>query len=461
MMQSMQAALTAPDDAVALGRDLQRDVDKLLRQGGKADRALRELSLQIHNHPELSFNETFAYGLLTKYLEEHGFHVEHHAYEIETAFVATFETKRGKDATDDATSDAKQPLFDDKGTGRGQDGDDVDPEKRKKPLTVAFCSEYDALPEIGHACGHNLIAIAGVAAALATKETMIRHDLHGKVILLGTPAEEGGGGKVLMINRGALKDVDFCMMLHPGGADNSMPPCLAMQSLDFTFVGKAAHAAAQPWEGINALDAMCMGFSHVGMLRQEMRPSNRIHGIITDGGKAPNVIPDRTEAQFIVRSEKLKDLRELLPRVVHCFTAAATATGCQVDVGYQMSYQNILSNMVLKNLYQGFMTEYGVKWPSDEEMASQSAGSTDFGDVSHVVPGLHPMFYVGVPGVEIHTKEFTAAARTEAAHWHTIRAAKALALTALTVLRQPDRYVRKMRKDFERQKEEDENTKTN
>ncbi|KAL7748371.1 hypothetical protein RI367_006333 [Sorochytrium milnesiophthora] len=406
----MTRSATSAGKAGSLGRDMQRSVDTLLHQDGKVHHALRQISLEIHDNPELCFKEVIAYRLLTQFLEEHGFRVEHHACGIDTAFVATFEVEQSQE-----TSEA---------------------------LTVAFCSEYDALPEIGHAC--------------ATKETMIEHGIAGKVVLLGTPAEEGGGGKSLMIKRGALEDVDFCLMVHPGAADNSMPPCLAMQWLDFSFEGKAAHAAAQPWEGVNALDAMCLAFSHIGLLRQQMRPTNRIHGVITDGGKAPNVIPDRTEAKFIVRSQKLKDLRELVPRVTDCFNAAATATGCQVNVSYKMGYENLLSNRVLKTLYQGFMAEYGVQWPSDEEMASKSLGSTDFGDVTHVVPGLHPMFYVGVPGVDIHTKEFTAAASTAEGHLHAMRAAKSLALTALTVLRHPHRYMDKMRTEFERQKQEDE-----
>ncbi|KNE55366.1 amidohydrolase [Allomyces macrogynus ATCC 38327] len=405
-----------------LSKDVRATVDRVLAE---ISPRLREISLQIHDHPELGFQEKHAVQVLTKYLEEIGFVVERGAFAIETAFVATFEHVPANDK----------------------------PAANKRPVQIGFCSEYDALPDLGHACGHNLIAISGLACAVAAKEAITKHNLKACIRLFGTPAEEGGGGKVLMVERGAFEDLDFCVMLHPSDADNSQSQALAMQWMDIHYTGRAAHAAARPWDGVNALDAVCLAHSNVAQLRQQILPTDRIHGIITDGGQKSNIIPALASAKWIVRSATTAQRDALVERTVACFTAAAVATGTQLDVRYTMAYSNLLHNKVLSRLYQREMEARGVHFPSGPDMRAESMGSTDFGNVSYSVPALHPHFYIGVPGVDTHTREFAAAARSEVAHTFTLRAAAALACAALTVVEHPHKLVKKIYKEYLEEKE--------
>lgn len=363
------------------------------RLGGE----LRGLSLAIHANPELNFREHEAHALLTDYLERKGFRVERGAYEMATAFEAV----------------------------AGSGGP-----------TIAVLCEYDALPGIGHACGHNLIAMAGVAAGLALKEAL--GEGNGTLVVLGTPAEEGGGGKVYMIERGAFEGVDAALMLHPAPYDAVWFKANAIQTLEIEFHGKNAHAAGAPWEGINALDAMIAAFNNISLLRQQLRPTDRVHGVITNGGLKPNIIPDRTSAEFYVRAADLAQLEDLKEKVWPCFEGAALATRCRLELQLTgRPYSDLIVNDVMGGLYADHFRTLGGSVPP--KTATAVAGfSTDMGNVSYVVPSIHPMFAIPVtPGAGNHTPGFTACAATDEAHAAAARAAKALAFTALDLFDDP------------------------
>ncbi|GBC10388.1 hypothetical protein RclHR1_00960005 [Rhizophagus clarus] len=367
---------------------------------------LRSISLKIHEKPELGFEETFAHNLLVEYLKDEGFKVTPSAYGIETAFIAEFSSKGGE--------------------GR----------------VVSFNSEYDALPGIGHACGHNLIAISGVAAAIAIKAVFEKHQIPGKVKLLGTPAEEGGGGKILLIKAGAYDDVDVSLMVHPSPFEGSFYSYLAIESFNIEYFGRNAHAAGIPWEGINALDAMILAYNNIGLLRQQIKPTDRIHGVITNGGKAPNVIPDYTSAKFMIRSKTIDELNVLEPRVYNCFKAAGKATGCTEENGtkdpkitLKSKFFDVKSNVPLGERYEEHLKKFGKKFIPRIEQEKKTLGSTDQGNVTYVVPGIHPFYDIKPPeGCGNHTIGFTNAAKTESAHDDTLIASKGIALTALDFL---------------------------
>src|SRR5437763_4005216 len=257
----------------------------------KAEGALIELSHTVHAHPELCFEEERSSAWAADALAGAGFTVESGVCDLPTAFVAT--------------------------AGSG-------------PLTLAICAEYDALPAIGHACGHNIICAAGVGAGLALRD--LADDLGITVKVFGTPAEEGGGGKILMLERGAFDGVHASMMVHPAPTEMEAMPCLAVSHLNVEYTGKEAHASAWPEQGINGADALTVAQVAIGLLRQHIRPSDRIHGIVTHGGDAPNVVPGHTSGTFLVRSRTLRELEQLEPRVRRCFEAGALATGCTHEV---------------------------------------------------------------------------------------------------------------------------------
>ena len=354
---------------------------------------LYQLSEQIWKNPELCFKEYKAHELLTGFLEKKGFAVERSFTGIETAFRATF------------------------GSGR--------------PNVCVIC-EYDALPEIGHACGHNLIAEAGVAAGLGLKAALESKGVpQGCVTVLGTPAEEGGGGKVYLIENGAFEDVDIAMMVHPAPTCDLVASYLALAVLKVIFTGKASHAAAFPWEGINALDAAVLAYNSISVLRQQMKPTWRVHSVIKNGGVAANVIPEATEIECMVRTPDREELKTFMVKVKSCFEAAAIATGCQVEImEVGKIYENVLSNQVLANVYGKNWKSLGVEF---RDSAATSA-STDMGNVSHIVPSIHPKYGIG-SGKEVnHTRDFTRVAHISEAHSATLTAAKALAHTGIDVL---------------------------
>lgn len=360
---------------------------------------LRKLSEEIWQTPELNFKEYTAHQLLTDFLEMKGFHVQRSYTGLETAFKAFF------------------------GSGR--------------PNVCVIC-EYDALPVIGHACGHNLIAEAGIAAGLGVKAALeecascTNTDVasQGMVTVMGTPAEEGGGGKVKLINNGAFEGVDLAMMVHPSPYSCITPGFLAVAFLKVVYQGKAAHAAAFPWEGVNALDAAILAYSSISTLRQQMKPTWRVHSVITEGGVKPNIIPDRSTMELMVRAPERNELNTLLERVTNCLRSAATATGVDITLTeLAPRYDNLVSNPTLTRIFKENWSSFGVDVP----LFVPGSGSTDMGNVSHTVPSIHPKFQVG-SGEGIHTREFAEVANTAQAHEKALVVGKVMAHSCIDVL---------------------------
>lgn len=369
-------------------------IDTVERLAGE----LVSLSHEIHAHPELAFEEHFAAGALTGALEEQGLTVERGAYDIETAFVAR--------------------------AGEGNPGPHV-----------AVCLEYDALPEIGHACGHNVIATAGLGAGVALAS--VCEELGGRLSIFGTPAEERGGGKIMMAERGAFDGVDVAMMVHPAGHDFLTPEMLAMIQLDVRAHGKEAHAAGFPWRGVNALDAIVLGYMGVAALRQHIHPSERIHGIITRGGDAPNVVPKLAGARFNIRSTTVPRLERLQERVLACFEGAAAGAGCTLEHRFLGPYADLVTNEPLARTYQAHAETLGRQFLDPTDVRLPAVGSTDMGNVSQLVPSIHPMIAVAPPDVPLHTEEFAHRAIGEAADRAVTDGAKALALTGVAAWSDP------------------------
>jgi len=363
--------------------------DRLAREVDQRAAVLLEISHSIHEHPELGYEEHHAHDLLAGVLEDEGFDVERGAAGMDTAFVASA------------------------GSGDG-------------PTIGIFC-EYDALPEIGHACGHNVIGAAGLGAGLAA--ATVAEELGGRVVVLGSPAEEGGGGKVFMAERGLLDEIDAAMMIHPADGDLKAMNVIAIQQVHVQYHGQAAHAAAFPHKGRNALDAAVLGYMNVAALRQHIRPSERIHGIFTDAGDKPNIVPQYAAAEWYVRSPTLRLLQGLKERVLNCLEAGATATGCTMDhESLDPAYADMIDNPVLVDLFTANAERTG-RHLADPSVAANVVGSTDMGNVSYVVPSIHPMLAVAPAGVSIHTPEFTAFARGEEGDQAVLDGATAMAMT--------------------------------
>src|SRR2546426_1041147 len=312
------------------------------------------LARRIHATPEIAFQELKASQWLCDALERHAFAVQRHVADLPTAFRA------------------------ERAGGPGGP-------------SVAFLAEYDALPEIGHACGHNLICTAALGAGIGL--AAVASKLAGKVFVLGTPAEEGGGGKVLMLQRGAFAGIDAALMFHPADYTLTARPSLASYRLKVKFLGKAAHAAAKPYEGINALDALIQMFVNIGLLRQQLRDDARVHGIITYGGAAPNIIPDRAEASFSVRAADSGYAKRALEKVINCGRAGAAATGATFEHETQKGYDAMKPNRPLADAFGRHLQELG--WAVDPPPQRQRMGSTDMGDVSQIIPSVHPYLAIG------------------------------------------------------------------
>lgn len=354
----------------------------------------------------MNFEEHTAHRVLTDFLEKEGFAVERGFLGIATAFRARF------------------------GSGR--------------PNVCVIC-EYDALPEIGHACGHNLIAEAGVAAGLGIKAFLEASGKQGMVTVMGTPAEEGGGGKISLINDGAFQDVDVAMMAHPAPFECVVSYTNARSWIHVDYSGKAAHAAAFPWNGINALDAAVMAYNNISVLRQQMKPTWRVHGVITNGGTKPNIIPEKTTMDFYARAPVGDELLVLKSKVMSCLEAAAKATGCKVEILDKGSYLDIISNRVLAKLYSTHLETVGIV---QYEYEHRAAWSTDMGNVSYVVPSIHPSYLIG-SGKEVnHTREFTSIANTVEAHDKTLAIGKAMALTCVDVISGGEELIQQIKTEF-------------
>src|SRR5438128_11257272 len=355
---------------------------------------LETLSRRIHDNPELCFQEVKAAGWLCDFLAGHGFKVERGVAGVDTAFRATIETGDGP--------------------------------------TIAILCEYDALPSIGHACGHNAIATAGAGAGAGLAAVRDRLP-KGRIHVVGTPAEEGGGGKVKLIQGGVFKHVDAAMMVHGFDQWVGHMDLLGIVRVGFEFTGKAAHASADPWEGVNALDGVIQTYNNVSMLRQQVRPDARIHGIITHGGAAPNIIPEFAAAVFYVRSIDLDDMWALQKRVIACAEAAAKATGCTLRVVESPDnvYEPMKRNATLLEVFRANLRTCGVV---EAPELKDRLGSSDIGNVSHMIPAIQPLMKIPPDGTTIHSRAFAAAARSPLAREGTLTASKAMAMTTLDLL---------------------------
>ncbi|MGH9211769.1 MAG: M20 family metallopeptidase [Acidimicrobiales bacterium] len=371
----------AARDADGVKQRLAEEVER------RAD-VLLDVSHQIHARPELNFEEHFAHDLLASVLEGEGLEVTRATRGLATAFEAW----------------------------AGSDGP-----------TVAVLCEYDALPAIGHACGHNIIAAAGLGAGLAA--AAVAEDAGGRVVVLGTPAEEGGGGKVYLAERGAFDGVDAAMMVHPAEADLTRMNVIAVQQVVATYHGEAAHAAAFPHKGRNALDACVLGYLNVAALRQHITGGERIHGIITNGGDKPNIVPRLTRSEWMVRSPTVPRLRRLKERFTACLEAGAQAAGCTVELEWQdPMYSDMLDNRAIGDRYRANAEALG-RTVTEPDAELRVVGSTDMGNVSYVVPSIHPMIQAAPRGVSIHTPTFAEYAAGHQGDQAVIDGAKALAWT--------------------------------
>lgn len=329
---------------------------------------LRGISRWMYENPELAFQEHKSSARLAQFLGDTGFDVEYPAYGLETAFAARAGTSGPH---------------------------------------VVICAEYDALPGVGHACGHNIIATAALGAGHALLPMV--DDLGIRLTVLGTPAEEHYGGKVDLINAGAFEDVAAAMMVHPAPADVVDSRVIAVAHLDIHYHGKAAHASAYPQQGINALDAAVQAYVNISTLRQHIYPTDKIHGVIVEGGEAPNVIPEYTRSSWYVRAEDRTRLDELMPKVLACFEGAAQATGCTVEIEHVGHvYDEMIVNQVMAGLFAANSASLGRPMLRGENLPASQTGSTDMGNVSKVVPSIHPMLGISCLPAVNHQKEFAA-----------------------------------------------------
>ncbi|MBP1155632.1 MULTISPECIES: M20 family metallopeptidase [unclassified Paenibacillus] len=367
------------------------------------------LSKYIGEHPELGHEEWEASSRLMDALRQHGFEVQSPVLELPTAFIGTYVSS-------------------------------------KPGPTIAFLCEYDALPELGHACGHHLIGVMGLAAAVGLKAVI--DEIGGTIRVYGTPAEETKGAKVLMAEAGMFDDVDIALMAHPYHSYEQSGTSLAMDAIQFEYHGKSAHAAASPYEGVNALDAVLLLFHSIAALRQQLRSHVRIHGIITEGGKAPNIIPDYAAAQFYIRSANRPYTDEVVQKVLHCAEGAALQTGCTMNwSNYEFSYDELITNRVLSDIFTHNLTSMGITKDSIE--SGKDHGSLDLGNVSRHCPTIHPYVKVVDERRLLHTKEFRDLAMLPRAFEGMLLAAKVLAFTAYDVITSPE-VLHVIREEFER-----------
>jgi amidohydrolase len=355
-----------------------------------------DLSHRIHANPEPAFEERQAATWIAEVLRAHGFTVEHPAGSLETAVRATFQG------------------------GRGGDGP-----------RIGILAEYDALPGLGHGCGHNTMAASGVGAALAL--AAIADELPGEIVFLGTPAEERGSGKQIMIDDGLFYGIDAALLFHPCDRDHVESHPLASEDVDVVFTGLQAHAASDPWKGKNALDALITLFSSVGLWRQQLRPTSRVHGIIKEGGTAANIIPERASAWFMLRSDDQAYYEEMKARFTRMCEAAALATDTTVSVTYSGLATTMRNNQVLAERFRANMAAYGIEDMGDDP----NAGSTDMANVSQVCPTIHPDLAICDEGVPGHSILFRDAAVTPRADETTLMAATLVAQTAVELFLDP------------------------
>ncbi|HEV3328581.1 MAG TPA: M20 family metallopeptidase [Acidimicrobiales bacterium] len=351
------------------------------------------VSHDLHAHPETAFEEHHATEVLTEALEVAGFDVRRPVCGLDTAFIAT--------------------------SGSG-------------PVRIGVCAEYDALPDVGHACGHNVIAASALGAGIGL--AAVADEVGATVVVLGTPAEEGGGGKVLMLDGGAFDGLDVAMMVHPWPSDRLTATCLAVDHFDVTFTGKEAHASAAPWAGVNAGDAMTLAQVAIGLLRQQLEPDDQVHGIVTHGGSAANIIPARVTGRFMCRSVDADRLAVLRGRVDACFEAGARATGATLTLdAVGLPYTHMISDTALLEAYRRHAEGLGREFPADDDGLAPPTISTDMANVSLVIPTIHPLIGIDAKGSVNHQPSFAAACATESADRAVVDGALALALTGIDV----------------------------
>ena len=353
------------------------------------------LSHEIHEHPELKFQEHFACNLLASEIRDLGIEVQTGIAGLETSFRGSF----------------------------GNLGP-----------AIAILAEYDALPN-GHSCGHNLIAGAALAAAAGLAS--MQQKLPGQIVLMGTPAEEGGGGKIKLLDNGAFKGVDAAIMAHPADCEFSAIGVLAMQHLRITFRGHAAHAAAAPWSGVSALSAVLQTFQSVDAARLHFRDLSRVHGIITNDGQAVNIVPELAQCEFSARATTAKHAGEIAERIRRCADAAAMTTGTKVQHETICAYKNMIINRTIAEIYERHSQALGIM--SREAPPGTPTGSTDMGDVSHALPAIHPMFQISNHGEgTCHEDAFVKHSDSDRGYEAMIRVAKAMALSAYDLLANPE-----------------------
>ena len=372
----------------------------------RAHEALIGLSHWIQSNPELNFNERLAAGWLVEWLEKAGYAVERGVAGLETAFVGTI------------------------GTGQ---------------LNVALIAEYDALPEVGHACGHNLISATTIGAAVALAP--LADQLGITVSVIGTPAEEGGGGKIIMLERGVFNDVHCALMIHPGPSDLLLPEVLAAETIEITFTGKPAHAGSFPERGVNAADAMVVAQVALGLLRQQLTAADRVHGIVKSGGEASNIIPAKTTAEWMIRATTVARLDELREKVLRCFAAGATASGAELTMTRRPVYADMRHHPDLTSFYKRNLEALGRSFearPGGPPRLEMTRFSTDMGNVSYAVPAIHPILGIDSEPAVNHQPDFTAATVSTAADQAIFDGALALAWTAIDAARDADLRTRLM-----------------
>jgi amidohydrolase len=367
---------------------------------------LWEISDSLYHHPELGDQEIKSSKQLIEFLDEHNFVVEKGIVGRPTAFKAVYDSKK--------------------------DGP-----------TIAYLSEYDALPEVGHGCGHNMIGTMSAGAGVILSKVV--DEIGGRVVVLGTPAEETNGAKVPMAEQGIFDDIDAAMILHPADESYESGDSLAMDAIQFDFRGKTSHAAASPEKGINALDAVIQLFNGINALRQHVTSDVRIHGIIKEGGLAANIVPDKAVAQFYVRAKDRSYLNEIVQKVISIAKGASLMTGAEVQIdNYELSYDNMVTNQTLSQLFTDNLLTTGVK---EVKKAKDSYGSIDMGNVSHVVPAIHPYIGLDSPGLIAHTTEFADLTITDNSHTVLSRGALALAMTGFDLITNKEE-LEKMKNEF-------------
>jgi len=359
---------------------------------------LLDLSHWIHAHPETAWQEFESSAKVANVLRDHGFDVVEQVSGLPTAFRAEF--------------------------GSGD-------------FTIALCAEYDALPGLGHACGHNIIASSSVGAALALAS--VADELKIKVVVLGTPAEEGGGGKIVMLERGAFDGIDIAALVHPGPVDVAFAEPFAVRHIAVKYSGKASHAAAYPEQGINAADAFTIAQVAIGLLRQQLPSTVRVHGVMTRGGEAPNAIPEITEGRWYIRATSTKLMEETFDRIAKCFEAGALATGCTLEIHDESApYSEFTNHPNLNEIYKSNAQAIGRVFDDSDPRIKMNRASTDLGNISKVIASIHPYIGVNSGAAVNHQREFAAACITKDADQAVTDAATAMAMTLAQIAADPE-----------------------